>query len=574
MALNGQITTNKYSARYYKLVWNATQSIENNESTINYTLSAEGSGWWAERTLKVVLAGTTIIDKTNRVERYDGVIKSGAITVTHDIKGTKNITASIQAAVYGSSVNLTASNSWDLDTIPRAATVTSATDFNDETQPTLNFTNYGGYKLRPYLKFWSDVGEVIHRVYRDTNTYTSPYTWEFTEAERKAMRQAIQKDSCIVSVGVETYDNSGTYLDTNSQKKKFSIINAMPTLEPDVRQTDGTIGLTGSTLKMIKYYNKISVQANYKLYKEASLVGLKIINGNTTLYDDGEFTNCTDNKFIFKLQDSRGNHIEKTITLDMIDYIPLTCNVDGNIELDTEDGTKANITITISGNYFNGSFGVSDNNLGLRYSAKCNGEELIGEYLTLPAEAFNNGKYEYQYTIPYKFNYKDSFIVSANATDKINYLGVAGVSKTLKAIPVFDWGENDFNFNVPVTINNVLVDYPVESGTKNGWEYRKWKSGRAECWKVLQHTTAINTQWGALYTGTATSRQEYPLNFDERPIEQVTLGAGAYQGIIFPEKDGKGENSNNSSGCYNICRPSSVSSSTFYIHFYVCGKWG
>lgn len=30
---------------------------------------------------------------------------------------------------------------------------------------------------------------------------------------------------------------------------------------------------------------------------------------------------------------------------------------------------------------------------------------------------------------------------------------------------------------------NASVDYIVEQGTSGGWTYRKWNSGKAECWK-------------------------------------------------------------------------------------------
>ena len=124
-----------------------------------------------------------------------------------------------------------------------------------------------------------------------------------------------------------------------------------------------------------------------------------------------------------------------------------------------------------------------------------------------------------------------------------------------------------------IQVNGVELDYIVEQGTKNGWEYRKWSSGKGECWKVVEHTTAVSTAWGSMYSGTASSRQTYPFVFTEKPVEQATLQAGSYQGILFPEKDGNGVNGTNSSARYNICRPSSVASSTFYISLYVVGNW-
>ena len=121
---------------------------------------------------------------------------------------------------------------------------------------------------------------------------------------------------------------------------------------------------------------------------------------------------------------------------------------------------------------------------------------------------------------------------------------------------------------------NKYSDFVVEQDTKNGWTYRKWNSGVAECWKILTHKTAITTAWGALYHGTATSRQNYPFSFTSKPLEQATLTAGSYQAILFPEKDGNGVNGASASACYNVCRPSSITSEMeFYIAITVKGKW-
>lgn len=121
------------------------------------------------------------------------------------------------------------------------------------------------------------------------------------------------------------------------------------------------------------------------------------------------------------------------------------------------------------------------------------------------------------------------------------------------------------------TVNNIPT---FTSGESDGWYYRKWSDGRAECWKTLTHSTNITVEWGALYHGTSTIRQTYPFSFVDKPVETVSLTAGSYQAILFPEKNGNGVNGASASACYNVCRPSSITSSvTFYINFYVQGKW-
>lgn len=133
--------------------------------------------------------------------------------------------------------------------------------------------------------------------------------------------------------------------------------------------------------------------------------------------------------------------------------------------------------------------------------------------------------------------------------------------------------ENCFDIGWPVKFS-AGGDTVVEQGEKNGWTYRKWDSGIAECWKILTHNTAIKTAWGSLYYGQATIRQTYPFNFITKPVEQATLTSGSYQAILFPEKDGNGVNGASASACYNVCRPSALgTSSAFYISLSVRGRW-
>ena len=146
MALSGSLTTDKYNSdRYYKLSWKATQSITNNKSTIEWTLSAESGAtydnWYAERTLILKIDGTTVYSKTNRVERYDGVIATGKTELSHKTDGSKSFTASIEAAVYGSSVNVTGDKSFTLDTIPRYATSNQSLNSKTETSVKMNWTS-------------------------------------------------------------------------------------------------------------------------------------------------------------------------------------------------------------------------------------------------------------------------------------------------------------------------------------------------------------------------------------------------------------------------------------------------
>ena len=126
MALSGTVKTNADSnGRYYQLSWTATQSTANNTSTISWTLSAQGysGGWVAERTLYVTIDGATVYNKSDRVERKVGTIKTGTKTITHNSNGSRSFTITLGAAVYGTSVNCKGSGTFALNTIGRASTL-------------------------------------------------------------------------------------------------------------------------------------------------------------------------------------------------------------------------------------------------------------------------------------------------------------------------------------------------------------------------------------------------------------------------------------------------------------------
>lgn len=121
----------------------------------------------------------------------------------------------------------------------------------------------------------------------------------------------------------------------------------------------------------------------------------------------------------------------------------------------------------------------------------------------------------------------------------------------------------------------VRGDFIVAQGVMDGWTYRKWNSGVAECWKRISFSTAMNTAWGSMYRGTITDRQNYPFAFTAAPVEVVTMQNAGYAAWICAESiDNGGVNGSYASARYIILRPSAVASAqTFYINYHITGKW-
>ena len=147
---NGWYSSSKGDYVYLEFSWTATQSIVDNTSTISWTLKGKraASGYVMAGAFKVVLDGETVYDKSRdyRIELRNGtVVASGTKTLTHNTDGTRSFSVSIQGALYDSAVNATGSTTFTIDTIPRKATITAATDFTDVDNPSISFSNIGGF---------------------------------------------------------------------------------------------------------------------------------------------------------------------------------------------------------------------------------------------------------------------------------------------------------------------------------------------------------------------------------------------------------------------------------------------
>ena len=127
MASSGSITTGTKEGRSVTLSWSlSSQDIANNTSTIAWTLkgSGSGSGWVMSGGFKAVINGTTVYSTStdNRIQLYNGtVIASGSLKISHNADGTKSFKLSCEAGVYSYAVNVSASGTHTLNTIPRAS---------------------------------------------------------------------------------------------------------------------------------------------------------------------------------------------------------------------------------------------------------------------------------------------------------------------------------------------------------------------------------------------------------------------------------------------------------------------
>lgn len=182
MAKSGSITTNESHGRSVKLSWSlSSQSVENNQSTLSWSITGAGSasGWVMTGGFKAVINGTTVYSTSTdtRIQLYNGTsVASGTTKITHNADGTKSFSLSIEAGVYTYAVSVTASGTHTLDTIPRASTV-SATNTNLNSASTITITRASSsFTHTLTYSFGSTTGTIVSKTTSTSVLWTPALT--------------------------------------------------------------------------------------------------------------------------------------------------------------------------------------------------------------------------------------------------------------------------------------------------------------------------------------------------------------------------------------------------------------
>lgn len=118
------------------------------------------------------------------------------------------------------------------------------------------------------------------------------------------------------------------------------------------------------------------------------------------------------------------------------------------------------------------------------------------------------------------------------------------------------------------------TDFVVEQGSSGIWEYRKWKSGFAECWGTATVSRTFDKEWGSLYVCSSTKAYAYPFEFAERPAENATIRTEAAACWTYAESGGNGLNTTTQTALYCAARPTAVTDAcNLYIDYHVFGRW-
>lgn len=357
------VQTGSYDGRYLKLtVWEESTNIANNTSTVKWKLESIGGsvnyytiynwGVWVHGQEKY---GTQTTNWNSYNFPAAKGSREGSITVTHNNDGTASAVGfTLKGCVYYNRDN-TYNGSCPLSTIPRQANVTSATDFNDEGNPTIKFNNPGGFRINARLEF---AGQTIQR---DNIPNTGSYTFSLTDAERTQLRNACpNSNSMTVREVIGTCIGGTTENFWSWQDKTMTIVNGTPTFNAsDITYQDTNsdiVAITTNNQHIVRNRSNLKVTFNDATAKKgASITKYEITFNNATqqkttgsTIDYGTVNLSSDTSVSVKVTDSRGNTVTRSKTIKIFDWVLPTAVISYGRTNNYEDETKIKAKCTIS----------------------------------------------------------------------------------------------------------------------------------------------------------------------------------------------------------------------------------
>lgn len=536
MASTYTLNSHSYSGRKMTLTCTQTQNVATNTSTINWTLTVSGgsSNYYTTgpTTVKInnvqVYYKAKVLASSEKFPAAKGSV-SGSLTVQHDDEGNATIPVSIKTNIY-TGVLKTSSGTWTLDTNPRGATLLSATNFTDEVGPTITYTNPLGAAV-PSLQVGISLDGTSECVlpYRDIDKTAGTATITLTETDLTRLYATTpaehSENNNSRTVWIYLRSRIGEEYFYSPLSKIFTITNPNPviTVSSIVDTNSKTIELTGDSSKLVKYHSNAKVTFSSSAVKGASLSSASVTCGTKSLSETGTIESVESGVFVFNARDSRDNITTTRYNRSLIDYIRPTCTIAHSMP----DGS-GNMILTATGVYFNGSFGEVSNNLAAYYRYKTSGDSY-SSWHSMTVESTGN-TYSANAELS-GLDYQTSYTFQVYAVDKLET--VYSSEKIMKATPVFDWGENDFKFNVPVFIGSKEIGKRCIVGQNGDNSENPWYKFASITASALTEDMRISFKVTYNY---GSNTKFAILNAFARTAN--TVGANAFQGLQFESNTG------------------------------------
>lgn len=390
-----------------KIVWSSTPTTSTNTSKVTaalyYKRNNTGYTTYGEGTFTISIGGNkTSVTKSLTITE-DAWVKAveATETITHDSDGTKSVKIAASGSIPSTSLTSTScSKTVDLDTIPRASSITSASNRTLGKACAVKWTPLSKsfrYKLKFTLGDWSYTTGAIHPNTTSAYTYTE-YTLPLTVAN-----QLPKAKTGTMTVALYTYSNSGATTQVGSASSKtFTITvpensSTKPTVEMELEPVS-SLGEPFSSL-YIKGLTKVkatTLTAEAKYSATISSYSMSVLGKSySSPYQSGYLSTSGNVTVTGKATDSRGysNEFEQDITVisygkpkilpasDESEIICARCDVDGNL---SESGTYLKIKARRS--YYKVTANDVQNNFcAIRYRYRKESTNTFSSWVTILA---------------------------------------------------------------------------------------------------------------------------------------------------------------------------------------------
>lgn len=391
--------------------------------------------------------------KINALNTYASIAAASGYTappwtrsgIAHATDGSKTVTIAVE--IQGFTTDGSGGNGWkvsgskavELTAIPRASTI-GATDANigavsmiAVNKKSSAYTHSIAYQFGSLSGYITESGGVSSSEAKFSATSVA-----FTVPTAFYNQIPVAK-SGVCTLTIKTY--SGSTQIGDAQTCTFTVTASESACKPTVSGTvvdsnETTKALTGDENTLVRYFSTalctIVAQAKNGASISAKKIGGTAVSGTTR-----SIANVETGKIAFYAADSRGYEASCEVEKTLIPYVKLTLNPTAA----RTDPTSGNATLTLKGDCFDGSFGAVANGLEIQYRVDS------GEYVTI-IPTVTDGSYAVNIDLS-GLDYQSTHIIEITASDKL--MTVSKTVKVEKGIPLADWGENDFRFNVPVS---------------------------------------------------------------------------------------------------------------------------
>ena len=372
MASSGSIT-GSYRGYTLRADWSAVQNAAGNYSdvTVRHTLVI-GSAYTlniSSRTNTCSVGGVSQGYTSGAINQKGGSVLLGTTVhrVSHDADGTKTAqltdTFNINATIDGKKVgSITASGSITIDRIARNATIVTANDFTDETNPTLTYSNPSSFSCDVSIEF---AGGSITRTGAISGASGS-YTMQLTDAERTTLRNASKNSPTLkVTYALKTTIDGTAYY--SRAERKMNVVDAAPELGAvSYEDTNAaTVAVTGDKSRIVQNHSTLVVKVPAATAKKgATIASYTIAFGGVskTVTSSGTVSlGAVDVSYSQPLTvtatDSRGFTASQSVQVTVDDYSAPTAVIDLHRLNNFEPTTY--ITASARYSYMNGKNAVS-----------------------------------------------------------------------------------------------------------------------------------------------------------------------------------------------------------------------